>query len=190
MGWTPLFYSTYNGHAEASHTLMHKGANVHAVEATGFPLLHTLAINDKAVGLSILRQAGVDMETKDRIGNTPLLYAVRAKTFEALCTILQMGANIAATEIQTGGTALHYAATNNQTIPMQKLLAFGANVNMINSAGLNPLHLAVINGHEECVRILIAANADIRGVTREGYSPIQLATMYNHSAIIPLFSHA
>lgn len=180
----PLFYSTCYGHEAASQALIERGADLHIVEATGFPLLHTLAFNDAAEGLRILFENGVDVESEDRIGNTPLLYSVRAKSFDALQLLLEIGANPGAKEKENGSTGLHYAVSNGHILAAQLLISFGAHVDTKGLSGSNPLHLAAINGQEEFVRMLLASGADMKVKDKNGQTALQLAALHNQSAIM------
>jgi len=56
------------------------------------------------------------------------------------------------------------------------LILEGADVNMINRAGVTPLHFAADRGHKEVVQLLISKGADVNAVTKYGITPLTSVT--------------
>ena len=83
-------------------------------------------------------------------------------------------------------TALHYAAQRGHMDVVDWLIAKGADVDAINSAGDTPLHYAAKAGHKNIVELLIVKEADVNAKTDKGETAISLATNKGHTEIVEL----
>jgi ankyrin repeat protein len=59
-----------------------------------------------------------------------------------------------------GSTPLHFAALNENSGPLQALIAAGANVNVRDKSGATPLHMAAFATRTEHAKLLLKAGAD------------------------------
>ena len=66
------------------------------------------------------------------------------------------------------------------------LIAEGADVNMIDTAGVTPLHFAADRGHKEVVQLLISKGADVNAVTKYGITPLTSATILKQKDVMEL----
>eukprot|EP00899_Mesostigma_viride_P024817 jgi/Mesvir1/551/Mv11404-RA.1 len=108
---------------------------------------------------------GVDLNERDKKGDTVLHIAVEYGHTEVVRFLLEAGANVKATRSITSHTALHTAAAKGDVDLVRVLLAGGADVNATASLSKQTaLDLAVQNGHLEMVKCLIKAGTklDIR----------------------------
>ena len=66
------------------------------------------------------------------------------------------------------------------------LIAEGANVNMVDSAGVTPLHFAADRGHKEIVHLLISKGADVNACTKSGSTPSHWAADRGYNDIMEI----
>ncbi|MCX7896471.1 MAG: ankyrin repeat domain-containing protein [Rhodocyclaceae bacterium] len=76
---------------------------------------------------------------------------------------------------QFGNTPLHYAALNEDSGPLEALIAAGAHVNARNADGATPLHMAAFATRVKHVKLLLEAGADPLLKTNEGRDVASLA---------------
>ena len=116
--------------------------------------------------------AGVDVNRKDPIGNTPLHYALDMGGFDTHPEIAQAlivaGADINAKD-KFGDTPLHFVASwYGLTEMVDALIAAGADIHAKNRNGDTPLHCVALTGPPEAAAALIAAGADIYAKNNRG----------------------
>jgi ankyrin repeat protein len=83
---------------------------------------------------------------------------------------------------QLANTALHRAASKEQTKVMGLLLAAGAKVDARNKNGETPLYLAARAGRATAVKNLLAKGADSRILTADKQSALEVAIANQHEA--------
>lgn len=93
------------------------------------------------------------VDSLDEIGYTALSWAVIHNFTDALCVLLQRGADVNR-KIDGGVTPLHIAVSNNNTNVMRILLRHGASTNIKNDNGNTPLDAARLCIYKEAVQLL------------------------------------
>ncbi len=105
--------------------------------------------------------AGVEINTKNKGGNTVLHITSRKGKKE----IVELLINIEGIEINTtnesGDTALHYALMNGHKEIVKLLIDKEIDINAKNYTGWTALHLASINGHKKIAELLIDRGIEI-----------------------------
>ncbi|KAH8655366.1 ankyrin repeat-containing domain protein, partial [Xylariales sp. PMI_506] len=134
--------------------------------------------------VKVLLQHGVDITTKDMIGQTALHVSARHSSTDIMTLLLQNGGRecIEMTD-RVGYSPLHYAASTGSVPCVQLLVNNHAKIHCEDSlrysmAGYSPLHLAVKEGHWEVSKILIenyGANASQKG--RNGKTCMHFAAL-------------
>ena len=92
--FTPLHYAARQGHVEIATILLAHGANINSRNKSGMtPLLFTVSkwTNESAM-VSFLLNHNVDVQAKDKKGNSALYYAVMRKHPEIFRMLLNAGA--------------------------------------------------------------------------------------------------
>jgi Ankyrin repeats (3 copies) len=114
--------------------------------------------DDRQEIIKLLHAAGADLEARSHDkGLTPLqLAAIRGKS-RAVATLIELGANVNATE-RAGATALHGAAFHGYKEVVTVLLAAGADPTLRDHQGGSPLSLAKARGHVEIAELLEAGS--------------------------------
>ncbi len=119
------------------------------------------------VELSPERQAELDSR---------LLTAVGQTYHKTVHRLIHAGANV---NTRHGGyrryTALHWAASQNDTAMTRALLESGADVHAADNYHTTPLHWAAEKGSTQTVKQLLAHGADVNAVTRNGATALYLA---------------
>lgn len=99
-----------------------------------------------------------DVNTRDKRGSTPLMYAAASGSVEAIRAILAAGAKVNATN-DFGATALMWGITDAEKVRV--LLAGGADVRAKSKMGRTPLYLAAANdGSSATVKLLLDRGAN------------------------------
>ena len=76
-------------------------------------------------------------------------------------------------------TPLHYAALDNDTDTVSKLLSEGADPNARDRRGFSPLHFAAQQGAVAAAEALLATGAEVDAVNRYGNTPLSMAAFHS-----------
>jgi ankyrin repeat protein len=115
-----------------------------------------------------LLKAGANPNIATQDGETALtLAAAFAQHIAIADALIAAGADINATEKNTGMSVLMTAANNNNT-PLVEKLAPRAHVNQQTPHGITALMFAANNGQPHMVSALMRANADVNAVDKDG----------------------
>jgi len=112
-------------------------------------LLHVLINTEYFDIMKYLIEHGVDLNCKNKEGNTPLHIAAcpypRVEDLKTVKLLIENGADINAKNIN-GETPLHNASLLDQFKIMKYLIEKGADVNAPDINGITPLQIAAENG--------------------------------------------
>jgi uncharacterized protein len=128
--------------------------------------------NERAI--AIFLSTGIDIETKNPSGWTPLIVACAGGKLKAALTLINAGANVNAADAQ-GFTALHWAAFRGFPKLTELLAEKGADVNAHSNMQLTPLSQAVMSGHAETVSVLLKMAANPNAADGDGLTPLHKA---------------
>lgn len=136
--------------------------------------------------------AGLDPDTLDACGATPLWYAVRSLQPEAAVVLIDAGADAGRRiELSALGdrftTILHEIVLLGRSVALDHALANGVNPSVLDSDGATPLHrLDERSDHVNpgLVRALVGAGADVNASTNGGQRPIEAAAQQLLSATV------
>lgn len=114
--------------------IQHPKADLHQAEADGQTCLHRAIIfKSNLQVVKILVDRGLDINAVNESGFTPLMFCIDYQCSDiALFLIEQSNINLNLTNVY-GFTALHYAARNEDTKVLCKLLAAGADPTILNN---------------------------------------------------------
>jgi hypothetical protein len=127
--------------------------------------------------------AGLDVDSLDACGATPLWYAVRSLQPEAALVLIDAGADAGRRiELSAQGdrftTILHEIVVLARSVALDHVLARGVSPSLLDSDGATPLHrLDDRSDHVNpgLARSLVAAGADVNAQTSGGQRPIEAA---------------
>ncbi|KAJ6659741.1 hypothetical protein lerEdw1_018456 [Lerista edwardsae] len=145
--------------------------------------LHIAVCNRNAHLIPYFAHYG-DVDARAMGGLTALHVASADLNQETVGTLLDCGANINLTTLQTHKSALHIAVGRSSlkcSIVLQAgqecidlLLRHSANVHLRDSDGHEAIHLACQGGREDLVSLLLSYGADVNSLTKQGESPLFL----------------
>jgi ankyrin repeat protein len=166
-----------------------------AVDGDGrTPLLIATRANDVEAARALIT-AGADVNAKDRISDTPFLYAGAEGRLEILRLILATGkANLADTN-RYGGNALIPAAHHGHPETVRELLKTKIAIDHVNRLGWTALLETIIltDGgpvHQDILAQLIAAGADVNLADGEGVNPLTHARQRGYAEMVQMLEKA
>ena len=123
-----------------------------------------------------LLNAGLDPNSRDDAGYTPLIAAARSGNVGVIRLLTRRGAdpNLRDTAVNSWTPLLH-AIHKAQPGTTAALLDAGANPNGTNMSGTTPLMMAAGYGYNDIVKILLAHGANPRLATSDGITALDLA---------------
>jgi hypothetical protein len=128
-----------------------------------------------------LLNADVDVNLRDRYGETTLMIATQYGHTDAVNALLEKGADVNL-QNNTGSTALMIATQYGHTDAVNALIEKGADVNLQNKDGSTALIWAAQGAHTEIVKALLNAGADVNLKNQDG----DTALRYGNRDIIKL----
>ena len=140
--------------------------------------------------VSLLVEAGVDVDAKTPDEETALYLAVRHRATGCVEVLLAAGASLNLREGHGLTPSLHYAARRGDTKIVSLLVDAGVDVDAKTPDKETALYLAVRHWATGCVEVLLAAGAspNLRG--RHGLTPFGLALNIGHRRAWPLLLRA
>ncbi len=126
-------------------------------------------------GLKRMLDAGVDVNGRDTLDQTPLIAAVSQDSLTGVEALLKRGARVDVVD-KAGWTPLHFATFfSTETTVMKALIGAGANVNAQNDRGITALYFAAATGHEDQVKLLLDSGADRSIASKAGWTPLRIS---------------
>lgn len=157
-GQTPLICAAKAGNACTISLLLKKKALPNIADDLGMTPLHHAAqlSTPKIIGLLLTAPATKEIiDTVDKYGKTPLIYAINRLHIPTITILLRSGANPNVKDVR-GMTAMHYAAQTGNTELAILLLKYSANINTEDNKKETPLSLALKADKEEMVNFLLS----------------------------------
>jgi uncharacterized protein len=139
--------------------------------------------DQKAVLLFL--ESGVDINTRDEHGWTPLMISTFNGREEVALLLIRSGADVNAKDT-AGYGPLHWAAFNGFSEVIKLLIEKRASVNAVSKHGLTPLLQAATRGHLVTVGQLIAGGANVNLASNDGWTPLHKAAANGHTEVVKL----
>jgi ankyrin repeat protein len=142
------------------------------IKGTRTPLHNAAFVGDLELMKKLVDEQGLEINAKDKYGETPLFYAIRADKKEIVEWLLSNGAD-ANSVSHDGQTPLHYAVMYKNAAVAELLIKGGANKDALDAQGSTPLHLALSWGRSDAMISLLITKSNIN--LTEGTTPLLLA---------------
>lgn len=137
--------------------------------------IFALASAGDAAAVEQTLASGIDVDSRDKLGQTPMIVAALAGRGEVAAVLAKHGADVMA-RTDKGMTALHAAAFAGDAKVIAVLLGRGAKVNdQENIAHITALHAAAEENHIASIQALVEAGTDLSLVDVKGYTASTLA---------------
>lgn len=150
------------------------------------PSIHNaVAKNDLETVKTLLTEDKGHCDARDRIGKSPMHFAITFARPEVLGELIAAGCNVNTVD-DTGMTPLHVAAFIDLPGAVPMLLEAGAQIEATDEFGDTPLHTAAMRGATRMVEALLGAGADAAAKNAKGMTPKQLAEHYDQTATAEL----
>jgi ankyrin repeat protein len=178
-----LLAAMSDGSAPILRLLIAKGANVKAVDNNKFNGLLNASFANDLESVHIFLDAGLDVNSKDISGNTPLMNAAGRGNLAMAKLLLAKGADVKAVSNEKSGgmvkngpiglgkfTALNLASTYGPAELVKTLLDAGADINEKDIRGMTPLMYAISTDRQDAalIKILLARGADVNAKSVAG----------------------
>uniref|UniRef100_A0ABD2XBK6 Uncharacterized protein n=1 Tax=Trichogramma kaykai TaxID=54128 RepID=A0ABD2XBK6_9HYME len=191
LGKTPLHYALVQQHAEFVKILVENGANPNLADSEGLTSLHIIikqnwnsyrgnknyeSFTTKFFDISRKKGQPVQINARDKKGQTPLHYAVYKGNVQIVISLLEIGAdaNVADTE---GLTPLHIIYDSLLAHCILRISSENEQqmqVNARDKLGRTPLHYAVFTYRRDYVTMLLTKGADPNSADAEGVTPLHI----------------
>ena len=123
---------------------------IHATMPDGDTAFFAAVMRDSLPGVRFLLEHGADVNARDALGDTALLFGVK---IEIMRVLLEHGADVNAKD-NDGNTALHFYVEVNALKEVELLLEHGADVNAKNNDGDTASMLTTENSSIEMINLL------------------------------------
>ncbi|MES2786490.1 MAG: ankyrin repeat domain-containing protein [Pseudomonadota bacterium] len=187
-GWTDLHIAALQGDEVRVAELMAespwKAAECAPDGSTA--MLYAAQLNKAGVIAELMRHLPNHIETRSDSGNTPLLGAVSARQYEAVDTLLRLGADAHA-KCSLGYNALHTAAVQGDRRLIDALATgWPSLVDSVADDGNTALGLAVATGHTEAVEALLLAGANVNQAGDDGVTPLMKVVLTGNLPLVKI----
>jgi ankyrin repeat-rich membrane spanning protein len=168
------------GDAEMEKMLWRATDDVNAkVDDYDHSLMHLAADKGYAPLLKLLHQAKANIDIKDNVGWTPMMWAARSGHLPCVQFLVEQGAKIECMDDGLDKPSFMIAAINGHTDVVSYLLNVGANVDAVNWKGRT--QLAEISSSKKCqatvMRLLLDHGANIDAQDNAGRTALINATL-------------
>uniref|UniRef100_A0ABD2VXR8 Ion transport domain-containing protein n=1 Tax=Trichogramma kaykai TaxID=54128 RepID=A0ABD2VXR8_9HYME len=180
---TPLFYALLGNQKKMAKLLLKRGAHPNLPDKDDFTPLHVVCTtnDDELLRLFLDNSTPpVPLNRQDRLGQTPLHYAVARGCKSLIKPMLEGGADPCLTNAK-GSTPLHLVCHREDVDDADLMEHFfevcydgqkTVNVNAQDDAGGTPLHWALYHGHRRLAKLLLKEGANPNLVNDEGETPL------------------
>eukprot|EP00042_Codosiga_hollandica_P032190 m.202172 g.202172 ORF g.202172 m.202172 type:complete len:322 (-) comp53833_c0_seq11:545-1510(-) len=175
---TALMLALNSPWAECAMVLLDIGSSTAGLYQNGQTHLHAAAkIYNSTILQRLLRDSSIDINARDKDGQTALMVAVVERIEDNVMTLLQAGAS-ATIPSHNGRTVLHAVAERYSSASLKQLLIKqpGLDINAREEEGRTALMIAVAREDDDCTDALLAAGANTEGMFQTGETLLHVAS--------------
>ena len=157
-----------------------------AKDKDGWTALICAAANNDHKSAELLIKAGAEVNVKDNLGWSPLMYATDVKYGVKMVSFLLDNGADPNVRNKGGDTPLITAVAANIIASVKLLIEKGADIHATDAKGRSALIIAVVNGNAEIVSFLLSKGAKLESVDQEGKTPLMWAATKGNLEIVKL----
>ncbi len=185
-GQSPLHFTIMHHLIEEGCALLEhlSPEEINHSNSNGITAVHQAVLSDNQALLDkLVAIQGIQLDSTDHSGDTPLITAITTDNIECAETLLDAGANIDQSD-HTGDSPLHHALMVNDETFIALVLDYEPSLNNSNFRGFTPLHLAAtMEQPDELYQLLnYIDSAEVLEQTTHDYdafTALQLAVEHN-----------
>ena len=194
-GYTGLFAAAYTCDAAAVEAALRKGERPDARDAYARTPLHVATYVRCHDAMRALVAGGADPNALERDRYDIVTIAAVADDVPTLDVALALGGNARNVTSRYDGTALIAAAHLGHERVVERLIAAGAPLDLVNNLGWTALIESIVLGdggprHAATLRALVKAGADVNQADRGGTTPLALARGRGYTAMVEILQRA
>ncbi|XP_067650462.1 ankyrin repeat domain-containing protein 50-like [Haliotis asinina] len=184
-GKTPLMTTVYYGHREIFDVLLGMGANVSHVNNDGDNILHYVCRGGHvSMARYLLSTCSVDINSRSKVGKTPLMTTVYYGYRELFDVLVGLGANVSHVD-DDSDNVLHYTCRGGHVGMVKHLLSnYSVDINSRGVCGRTPLMTAVYHGHIDMFMYLLSLGANVSDVDDHGDNILHRASIGGHAKMV------
>ncbi|MBV8801415.1 MAG: ankyrin repeat domain-containing protein, partial [Gammaproteobacteria bacterium] len=178
-----LFFAAINGSSCIVKVLIDKKANLDVATKKGATPVYAAAQNGHTNVVSILANAKANLELKYN-NKTPLMIAIEKGHADVIKLLLEGNFGYDKNmRLEYNHTLLTEAIQKGQVNGAKALIEMGADVNLLNSFGMNALYYAVDKNFYDIVVMLLKAKANPNILSVFDKTPLDIAVKENYTHI-------
>lgn len=183
---TPLMFCVGDSYNEIFEILLKAGADPLPTDDEGRNAMHrAVELHSKKMVEQLLANKKL-IDSKNKLGKTPLILSAVIEISEIFETLLKAGADPLLADNE-GWNAMHYAAGHNKTEIIRLLSSYKQLIHSQNK-GITPLKQAARFGHQKACEILLEIGADPLEKDICGYNAMHYAAEIGRTEVVQLFS--
>ena len=157
--------------------LARQGTSLNQTDYDGRTAMHMACTGGRYKVVEGLIKLGVDVNVKDRWGQTPMAISILAKQSMIITVLASAKAKL---DMESPELTLCTAAGSGDMTQVKRLVEFGVLPNVGDYDKRTALHVAAAEGHEKIVEFLLLSQADPNSKDRWGGTPLQDALSGQH----------
>ena len=151
---TLIFQAALEGNIQIVQDALNNGFDPNTIDENKRTALMLAAYNGNTEIVKLLINKGVEVNFMDEIDRTALMYASTGPFVNTVITLLEAGAEPNLIEKEENWTAAMMASSEGQLEVLKTLIAYGADLDMVDVDGESSLDFASSKGHTAVVEYI------------------------------------